>query len=196
MKTVLDSMVSRGMVIFGFLLLAAATIPAAQPQAATSTRREPDVIYVPTPQEVVDAMLRLANVKPGDVVYDLGCGDGRVVITAAKKFGARGVGVDINPDRIEEATNNARSANVTNRVKFVEGDMFKTDLREASVVTLYLLTSLNLKLKPKLFAELKPGTRIVSHAFDMGEWKPEREETVNGRRIFFWTIPAKAAGGN
>ena len=194
MKTILPSLVSRGMIACGFLALLAGAMPGAERQA--TARREPDVIYVPTPQEVVEAMLRMANVKPGDVVYDLGCGDGRVVITAAKKFGATGVGVDINPDRIEEANANARAANVTDRVKFMEGDMFQTDLRKATVVTLYLLTSLNLKLKPKLFAELKPGSRIVSHAFDMGEWKPEREETVNRRRIFLWTIPDKPASGN
>jgi precorrin-6B methylase 2 len=153
--------------------------------------RQPDVIYVPTPPEVVDAMLKLANVKAGDVVYDLGCGDGRIVITAAQKYGARGVGIDIDPQRIKEATANAQKAGVTDRVKFMETDLFETNISEANVVTLYLLPSLNLKLQPKLMRELKPGTRIVSHSFDMGSWKPDQELTVEGRHIYLWTIPKK-----
>ncbi|MCX6623176.1 MAG: class I SAM-dependent methyltransferase [Acidobacteria bacterium] len=183
----------RSLIVFGSLLALATGLAAVEPQSQAKPHREPDVIYVPTPQGVVDAMLRLANVKPDDVVYDLGCGDGRLVITAATKFGARGVGIDINPERIEEAGANATAAGVTGRVKFVEGDLFQADIRPASVVTLYLLTSLNLKLRPKLWSDLKPGTRVVSHAFDMGEWKPDREENINGRRIFLWTIPGKPA---
>jgi len=153
-----------------------------------------DVPYVPTPQEVVDEMLRVANVGKNDVVYDLGCGDGRLVITAVKKFGAkRGVGVDIDPQRIKESNENAQAAGVTDRVKFVVQDLFKTDIKEATVVTLYLLPDVNLRLRPKLWSDLKPGTRVVSHAFDMGDWQPEKTTSVDGRTIYFWTIPAKQA---
>jgi SAM-dependent methyltransferase len=150
-----------------------------------------DVPYVPTPQEVVDEMLKMANVGKNDVVYDLGCGDGRLVVTAVKKFGAkRGVGVDIDPQRIRESDENARAAGVADRVKFVVQDLFKTDIREATVVTLYLLPDVNLRLRPKLLSDLKPGTRIVSHAFDMGDWQPEKTASVDGRMIYFWTVPA------
>ena len=155
-------------------------------------KREPDVIYVPTPREVVEAMLRLAKVTKDDVVYDLGSGDGRIVITAAQKFGARGVGFDINPERIAEANANLAQANVGDRVKFVEADLFEQDLSGASVITLYLLPSLNVKLIPKLNSELKPGTRIVSQSFDMGtDYPPEKTEEVNGRSVYMWTIPMK-----
>jgi precorrin-6B methylase 2 len=179
-------------------LAVCAQLMAAHPGASQQTAapaRTPDVIYVPTPQEVVDEMLKLANVTKDDVVYDLGCGDGRVVVTAAKTYGARGVGIDIDPQRIAEARENVKKAGVEDRVKIIEGDLFQTDLSPATVVTLYLLPSLNLKLKPKLMAELKPGTRIVSHAFDMGDWKPEKESDVNGRHVYFWTIPAKGSAG-
>ena len=155
--------------------------------------REPDVIFVPTPQNVVAAMLKLANVQRGDIVYDLGCGDGRLVITAAKEHGARAVGIDINPERIKESQENARQAGVTDRVSFRNEDLFEADIKEASVVTLYLLQSLNEKLRPKLWKELKPGTRVVSHTFDMGEWKPEKEVDIEGRKIYFWRIPANPA---
>jgi SAM-dependent methyltransferase len=154
--------------------------------------REPDVIFVPTPQNVVDEMLKLAQVHKGDVVYDLGCGDGRMVVTAAKQYGVRGVGIDINPERIKESEDNARQAGVTNLVTFRNEDLFQADIKEASVVTLYLLTSLNVKLRPKLWKDLKPGTRIVSHTFDMGDWKPEKEIEVDGRKIYFWTVPTAA----
>lgn len=160
-------------------------------QQAPSPARTPDVPYVPTSEEVVDAMLKLAKVTKGDVVYDLGCGDGRIVITAAKQYGATGKGIDINPQRIKEAKQNAAAAQVTDKVKFEEGDLFETDFSEASVVTLYLLPSVNLKLRPILLKQLKPGTRIVSHAFDMGDWKPEQKIEVNGSTIYFWTVPAK-----
>jgi len=135
-------------------------------------------------------MLRLANVNKGDVVYDLGCGDGRIVIAAAEKFGARGVGIDIDPERIQEAQENARKAGVTARVRFRNEDLFEADISEATVVTLYLLPWVNLKLRPKLWSELKPGTRIVSHSHDMGDWKPEKEVEVDGETIYYWTIPA------
>lgn len=155
-----------------------------------------DVPYVPTPQNVVDKMLEMAAVKKDDVVYDLGSGDGRIVITAAKKYGVRGVGVDIDPERVKEANANALQAGVANRVKFIEQDLFKTDLKEASVVTLYLLPEVNLRLRPKLWSELKPGTRVVSHAFDMGDWKPEQMVEVEGRKIYYWVIPKVAPSTN
>jgi ribosomal protein L11 methylase PrmA len=151
----------------------------------------PDVIYVPTPHEVVDDMLRLANVHKGDVLYDLGSGDGRIAIAAAKKYGIKAVGIDIDPERIREATENARKAGVTNLVQFRQEDLFKADFRDATVVTLYLLPDLNVKLRPRLWDELKPGTRIVSHQFDMGTWKPEKKLESNGRTVYFWTVPAK-----
>jgi SAM-dependent methyltransferase len=158
-------------------------------QAQTAARRSPDVIFVPTPNEVVDKMLEMAKVTAKDVVYDLGCGDGRIVITAAQKYGARAVGIDIDPKRIAEANANAKAAKVTNKVTFVEGDLFEADIGEATVVTLYLLTRLNEKLKPKLLKELKPGTRVVSHAFDMGDWQPERKESVAASTVYLWRIP-------
>lgn len=163
---------------------------------ATQTPKEiqKDVPYVPTPQNVVDEMLTLARVKKNDVVYDLGCGDGRLVITAVSKYGAkRGFGVDIDPQRIEESNANAKTAGVTDRVSFAVQDLFQTDLSEASVVTLYLLPAVNLRLRPKLLSELKPGTRVVSHSFDMGDWKPDKTVTVQpgGQILYLWTIPAK-----
>jgi predicted O-methyltransferase YrrM len=160
------------------------------PTSTQTPSREPDVIYVPTPQEVVDEMLALAKVTKNDVIYDLGSGDGRIPVTAAQKFGTRGVGIDINPERIQEANTNAQKAGVTDRVKFLNQDLFTTDISQATVVTLYLLPELNVRLRPQLFKQLKPGTRIVSHDFDMGEWKPERTvQTKEGSTIYLWTIP-------
>lgn len=173
--------------LLAFVLLSAAPVVRAE------NDWEYDVPYVPTPQEVVEGMLELAQVKKTDVVYDLGCGDGRIVITAAKKYGARGVGIDINPERIKEAEENARQAGVTDRVRFIQGDLFKADIHEATVVTLYLLSSVNLKLRPKLLSELRPGTRIVSNTFDMGDWKPDKQTEVNGRTIYYWVVPKKTA---
>ncbi len=170
------------------LVLCTAIIGCAQTPAPTP--RTPDVPYVPTNQKVVDAMLKMAKVTKKDVVYDLGCGDGRIVITAAKEYGAKGTGIDINPQRIKEANENAKAAGVTNKVKFIEGDLFEQDFSDATVVALYLLPAINLKLRPQLLA-LKPGTRIVSHAFDMGDWKPDQTMTVEGSTIYFWTVPAK-----
>jgi precorrin-6B methylase 2 len=152
--------------------------------------REPDVVFVPTPQEVVEQMMKLANVQKGDVLYDLGCGDGRTVITASK-LGARAIGIDINPERIKESVENAQKAGVADRVTFRNEDLFEANFRDATVVTLYLLPSLNLKLRPKLWKELKPGTRIVSHDFDMGQWKPEKEIDADGHTLYLWTVPAK-----
>jgi ubiquinone/menaquinone biosynthesis C-methylase UbiE len=151
--------------------------------------RVPDVPYVPTPQLVVDEMLALAGVKPGDVLYDLGSGDGRIVVTAAKNLGVRGVGIDINPERIQEAEANARAAGVQDLTEFREEDLFKADFSEATVVTMYLLPSVNDRLKPKLLRELKPGTRIVSHAFDIDGWEPERVVEVDGRTLYLWIVP-------
>ncbi|MFL6673081.1 MAG: SAM-dependent methyltransferase [Massilia sp.] len=148
-----------------------------------------DVPYVPTPQEVVDRMLDLADVGKNDVLYDLGCGDGRIVITAAKVRGARATGIDINPVRIAEATANAKKAGVEDRVTFKLGNLFEADVSPATVVTLYLLPSVNLKLRPRLWQQLKPGTRVVSHAFNMGpDWPPEETAQVAGRTIYYWTI--------
>jgi SAM-dependent methyltransferase len=164
------------------------------PNAPYQKAYEFDVPYVPTAQPVVEKMLQMAAVTKDDVVYDLGCGDGRIVITAAKVHGARGIGVDIDPVRIKESKANALEAAVTDRVKFVQRDLFKMDLKEATVVTLYLLPEINLKLRPKLFRELRPGTRIVSHDFDMGEWQPKETVKVRDQRehtIYYWTIPEK-----
>jgi SAM-dependent methyltransferase len=161
-----------------------------QPQS-----RPPDVPYVPTSPEVVDEMLRIANVTREDVLYDLGSGDGRIVIAAAQKFGTRGIGVDINPKRISEAQANAEQAGVTDRVQFLQQDLFETDIRDATVVTLYLLPKINLKLRPILLRDLKPGTRVVSHEFDMGDWRADRAvQTAGGNNIYFWVIPAQVAG--
>jgi 16S rRNA G966 N2-methylase RsmD len=176
----------RHLSLAALIVLALLSAPAAAQQAGTL--RQPDVIFVPTPQEVVDAMLQMANVTAKDVVYDLGSGDGRIPITAAQKFGARAVGIDIDPQRIKEANENLAKANVGDKVKFLNQDLFTTDLSPATVITLYLLPSLNVKLMPKL-KQLKPGTRIVSHSFDMGsEWPPEKTQDVQGRTIYYWTI--------
>ncbi|MGY0633076.1 SAM-dependent methyltransferase [Luteimonas sp. A478] len=154
--------------------------------------RTPDVIYVPTPEPVVDAMLEMAGVGPDDVLYDLGSGDGRIPVTAAKRFGIRAVGIDINPVRIMEANANAEEAGVTDKVTFIEGDLFDAHISDATVVTLYLLQSLNVKLRPKLLSELRPGTRIVSHSFDMAnEWEPEQTREVNGSMVYLWTVPER-----
>jgi SAM-dependent methyltransferase len=155
-----------------------------------SPNRKLDVWYVPTPNEIVDRMLDVANVTALDVVYDLGCGDGRIVIAAAKKYGTRGVGVDLDPARIREAQANAKKAGVENLVTFKVGDMFKTDLHEATVVTLYLLPELNRRLKPKLFAELRPGARVVSHDWDMGrDWPADEEIKLGTSGIYMWKMP-------
>lgn len=161
------------------------------PPAEATVDREPDVIFVPTPQPVVEAMLKLAEVGPGDVLYDLGSGDGRIPVTAAKLYGIRATGIDIDPERIAEANANAKAAGVTDKVRFRKADLFTSDFSDASVITLYLLPSLNEKLRPKLLAELKPGSRIVSHAFPMGDWEPEKTEVVEGSTIYLWRVPAR-----
>lgn len=152
-----------------------------------------DVPYVPTPNQVVEGMLDAANVGPGDYVIDLGSGDGRIVIAAARR-GAVGHGVDLNPQRIEEAEQNARSAGVTDRVMFVEEDIFETDFSQASVITMYLLSSVNRELRPTLLENLRPGTRIVSHSFDMGDWEPDEELRIDNRTVYYWVIPADVEG--
>lgn len=156
---------------------------------AQAPKRAPDVRYEPSSPEIVKRMLEMAEVRKGDIVYDLGCGDGRIVVTAAKEFGARGVGIDIDPQRIAEAEANAKAAGVTKLVRFRNEDLFEAEFKEATVVTLYLWPWINLKLKPRLLAELKPGTRIVSHYHDMGDWPPEKEMEVEGHRIYFWRVP-------
>jgi SAM-dependent methyltransferase len=179
----------------GYQATAPSPSQAQQPQQSTSggvQLRSPDVVYVPTPYEAVDAMLKVAKVGKSDVVYDLGSGDGRIPIMAVQKYHAvRAVGIDINPERIKEAETNLKAAGVGDRVRFLNEDLFEAKISDATVVTLYLLPSLNLKLLPKLLADLKPGTRIVSHAFDMGSWKPEQTLKADGSTVYFWTIPAK-----
>src|SRR5713101_3952044 len=179
------------------VLLLSASIATTQ---SSKPPRQPDVSYVASTKEAVQMMLKLADVKKSDVVYDLGCGDGRIVIAAAKIYGARGVGIDIDPRRILESKSNAKKAGVENLVRFEENDLFKADIHEASVVTLFLLSSVNLKLRPKLLEDLKPGTRVVSNTFDMGDWKPEKEQTINSddtdsnflsHKFFLWTIPPR-----
>ena len=170
------------------LLLTCAGAAARRPPQQQRVKK--DVPYVPTLPELVDEMLKLANVGKDDVVYDLGSGDGRLVIAAVKKFGAkRGVGVDIDPRLIKKSNENAQAAGVADRVQFIEQDLFKTDISEATVVTLYLLPDVNLRLRPKLWAELKPGTRVVSNAFDMGDWKYEKFTIFGEQPIYFWMIP-------
>lgn len=160
---------------------------------AQDSEVQKDVPYVPTPPEVVEAMLKLGKVKAGDIHYDLGCGDGRIVVAAVKQFGAaRATGYDIDPERIKEANENAQTAGVTDKVKFILGNLFEADFRDASVVTLYLLPDVNLKLRPKLLKDLKVGSRIVSHQFDMKDWEPDKKITMDWRTIYFWTVTEEA----
>jgi SAM-dependent methyltransferase len=184
--------------------------------SASAQQKEPEVPYVSTPNEVVAEMLRIANVSKDDVVYDLGCGDGRIVITAAKMYGCRGVGIDINPERIRESRENAIKAGVSDKVQFIQMDLFEADIREASVVTLYLLSGVNLRLRPKLFRELSPGSRVVSHEFSMGKWEPDATSSVKAESyrdpylfnywdeqiadywrthtVYLWVIPGNVKG--
>jgi ubiquinone/menaquinone biosynthesis C-methylase UbiE len=169
-----------------------AHIPSAFAQESSKPARQLDVWFVPTPHQIVDRMLDVASVRTGDVVYDLGCGDGRMVIAAAKKFATRGVGVDLDPKRIREARASAKKEGVEHLVTFEVGDMFKTDIREATVVMLYLLPELNRRLKPKLLSELRPGARVVSHDFDMGkEWPPDEYIKLGTSGVYLWRIPEK-----
>jgi|WetSurMetagenome_2_1015567.scaffolds.fasta_scaffold20055_4 SAM-dependent methyltransferase len=154
----------------------------------------PDVPYVATPHEIADEMVRLADVKGDDVVYDLGCGDGRLVIDAVKKAGCRGVGIDIDPARIKESRQNAIIAGVQDRVQFVEQNFFESNVREATVMLIYLFPDVNIRLRAKFLAEMKPGSRLVSHAFDMGDWKPDKTAIIRFQRVYYWVIPANATG--
>jgi SAM-dependent methyltransferase len=180
------------------LIVAVLSVATVLAQSA-APRREPDVPYVPTTEAAVQAMLKLGEVRKTDVVYDLGCGDGRIVIAAAKSYGARGVGIDINPVRINEAKENAKKAGVEKQVRFEENDLFEANIHEATVVTLFLLPNINLKLRPKLLQDLKPGTRVVSNTFDMGDWKPEKEfivpdtdvDTYLSHRLYLWIVPER-----
>ena len=187
----------RKSILFPCVILPTLAAALAAPQS-TQLARKPDVAYVPTTNDAVEAMLKLADVKSSDTVYDLGCGDGRIVIAAAKLRGARGVGVDIDPVRVNESRANAKKAGVEKRVRFEENDVFEADIHEATVVTLFLLPELNLKLLPKLLRDLKPGSRIVSNTFDMGDWQAAKEVTVGdpdeaghpfSHRLYLWIVP-------
>jgi SAM-dependent methyltransferase len=178
-----SKIILSGMVLFAALFLRVSEISA----------QTLDVPYVTTPEGVVEAMLDIAGVGPGDYVIDLGSGDGRIVIAAARR-GAVGHGIDIDPERVREAEENARQAGVADRVLFLEEDLYQTDFSRATVVTMYLLTSVNLNLRPELLRTLSPGTRVVSHAFDMGEWEPDEHILVDHRDVFFWVIPAGVEG--
>ncbi|HEY9748220.1 MAG TPA: class I SAM-dependent methyltransferase [Allocoleopsis sp.] len=179
--------------------MAQSTSPPA-PAASPSTAVKKDVPYVATPAEVVTEMLKVARVTSRDKLYDLGSGDGRIVLTAAQKYGTRGVGVELDPKLIQESNASAQKAGVSDRVTFLQQDLFQTNLSDATVVTLYLLPEINLRLQPKLLNELKPGTRVVSHAFNMGEWKPDKTLTVRVPRtgrihaVYYWVVPAKVSG--
>jgi SAM-dependent methyltransferase len=183
---------SRLLVALVLALAAALSVASTMAQPLKPLEKEPEVPYVPTHERIVAEMLKVANVKKSDVLYDLGSGDGRIVITAAKRFGTRGVGVDIDPVRVKEARENAVKAGVTDRVKFLQQDLFETDFREATVVTLYLLPEVNLRLRPKLLSDLKPGTRVVSHNYDMGDWTPLKTLQVHvpeEHTIYYWVVP-------
>jgi len=176
-------------VAIALLIMASLIVPAGAGQAPT---RAPDIDYVPTPPEMVDAMLKLAGVTRNDVLYDLGSGDGRIPIAAAKTYGTRGVGIDIQKAQVDSAIANAKAAGVSDKVRFLNQDLFTANISEATVVTLYLLPELNLKLLPKLNAELKPGTRVVSHSFDMGDAiKPKQTLRIGGRVVFLFVVPIK-----
>jgi SAM-dependent methyltransferase len=183
----------------GYIALTIVFVASAAAQNVQAARK-PDVGYVPTTNDAVEAMLKLADVTSSDIVYDLGCGDGRIVIAAAKLRGARGVGIDIDPVRVSESRASARKAGVEKRVRFEENDVFEADIHEATVVTLFLLPELNLKLLPKLLRDLKPGTRIVSNTFDMGDWQAAKEVTVGdpdeaghpfSHRLYLWIVPPR-----
>ena len=173
-------------IIFGLVIFAGLVgITIAQPRL--------DVPYVPTPQEVVDRMLDMAKLTKDDFHIDLGSGDGRIAVTAAQR-GARSMGIDLNPTRIAEANENAQKAGVTDRVTFVEGNLFEQDISKANVLTMYLLQSVNLKLRPKILSDLRPGSRVVSHAFSMNDWEPDQHVNLNGRNLYLWIVPGKVEG--
>ena len=188
----IDSLVRRPLAIIGLILLSSIYAGALLPVRAqdSSFENKKIVPFVPTPQEVVDKMIELGGVKKGDTVYDLGSGDGRIVITAAKK-GARAVGFEIDGDLVKESRQNIQKAGVENLAEIRQQDILTVDLSPASVVTMYLLPDVNLKLRPNVLSQMKPGSRVVSHAFDMGDWKPDKTERVDGRTIYLWIVPAK-----
>ena len=167
-------------------VLATSTVVLAQ-----APKHTPDIHFVPTPDAVVDAMLKIAHVTSGDVIYDLGSGDGRIVIEAARRYGARGVGIEIDRELIKTANSRARKAGVADKVRFVQTDLFQADLSDATVVTLYLSDSINFRLQPKLRSQLKPGTRVVSHRFTMRDWPSDRDVDVGGKHVYLWTVPAR-----
>lgn len=195
------SLHTASLLVLALILAVAGPLPSAAQEADTTESpsipglevppqpQQSDVPYVPTPEPVVDRMLEMADVDETDVVYDLGSGDGRIVIRAARKYGARGVGIEIDPKRVEEARQNAKDAGVSNLVEFRQGDLFEADFSDATAVTLYLLPSVNQKLRPMLFEQLAPGTPVVSHDFDMGKWAPEKTAELDGDTIYRWTIP-------
>jgi trans-aconitate methyltransferase len=188
---------NRTLVALVLALCTGLAVASTEAQPLKPLEKEPEVPYVPTHERIVTEMLKVAKVGKNDVLYDLGSGDGRIVITAAKKFGTRGIGVDIDPVRVKEARENAAKAGVADRVKFLQQDLFETDIREATVVTLYLLPEINLRLRPKLLSELKPGTRIVSHNYDMGDWTPLKTLQVRvpeDHTIYYWVVPTPGSG--
>lgn len=196
----MSTLVSRRSIARGMLpsLLAAATVMSSPPLVGTvfaqdGPPRALDVPYVPTPQNVVDTMLKVAGVSRRDFLIDLGCGDGRIPVTAATRFGTRGFGVDLNPVRVKEANENVTRNKVGRLVNIAQGDLFETDINKATVISMYLLPTVNLKLRPYVL-NLKPGTRIVSHDFDMGDWKADKVEKLDYKTIYFWVVPAKVAG--
>src|SRR5262245_60415389 len=187
--------------IVKFTALLAAALAFALPAAAQQKPYEPqvgqagkDVIWVPTPDDVVDRMLRMAQVTKDDLVYDLGAGDGKIAIAAARNYGARSVGIEYNPDMAKHAQGNVVKAGVQDRSRIIQGDIFATDFSQATVITLYLLPALNLKLRPTIL-NMKPGTRVVSHSFTMDDWEPDETSSSDGRRAYFWMVPANVNGG-
>jgi len=191
----------RAHLLTSFALLLVTALPvlntggaSAAPPIAQSDRPKLDVPYVPTPRHIVDKMLELAAPTADDYLIDLGCGDGRIPITAAQRFGTRGLGVDIDPRRIVEARQNADEAGVTDKVEFRQEDLFQTDISQATILTLYLLPSVNIKLRPRILKELRPGARVVSHDWDMGDWRADQEVKLGNKKIFMWVVPASVEG--
>lgn len=172
-------------------LLGVAFLPGA---ALADSKITLDVPYVPTPPEVVERMLKMAEIKPDDFVMDVGCGDGRMVVTAARIYHARGLGVDINPERIKEAKRNAERAGVADKVEFRVGNLYAADLSQADALAMYLLPRINLELRPKILSTMKPGARVVSHAFSMGDWRADQMDTINGTTVYLWIVPARING--
>ncbi|MGE0548717.1 MAG: cyclopropane-fatty-acyl-phospholipid synthase family protein [Kofleriaceae bacterium] len=180
------------LIVVALTLVMVVTCSSSSESPEDKPKRRPDIHFVPTPEPLIAKMLSMAKVGPNDVVYDLGSGDGRIVIAAARDFGARGVGIELDPKLVRKANENAKTAGVADRVEFRVGDIFEEDLSKATVVTLYLLPKINIKLKPKLFRELKPGSRIVTSSFDFGDWKPEQTGHVKDMKAMLWTVPENA----